>query len=170
MAKDALERLFEDAVSSSEQSQYSLEDQLNFEDDDFITSMSDQAKDAMSTRIQKIELDEDEIETDEFEVNDNETILNDDSIESEVIEEEPVKRGRGRPRKNPLPEESEEENKEENKEVKEKQNIKIDSMDEFMESLALDLIEELKTSNYKTRNFSKNQMLVILNYMEKYFK
>ena len=44
---------------------------------------------------------------------------------------------------------------------------RINSLNMFMDSLARDLIQELRDKQYETRNFNREQMLVILDYLEK---
>ena len=218
MAMDALERLFEDAKNSSrnQASQYTIDDQLDI-DDDFLGVMSDSSKDRLLSRIQKVDLDENEslveepldepsndlkdfneniktaldynlvdesneeenIEEDEFKF--GQVKLDDiddesdeeDSEEEEEEKEEPVveqKRGRGRPRKKPL-EESNSTTKTTESPIQKSTSSNIltadiKSLNDFMDSLAKDLINELRESNYRTRNFNKKQMNVILDYIE----
>lgn len=223
MAKDALERLFEDAMKSSNgsnSSQYSLEDQLDV-DDDFLDAMSNSSKDILLSRIQKVDLDDepvkdnfeddiksaldynlvdestqvaeethipnDEFKLEKVELDENENLsynsrddyLIEDNKEEEIEEEEteeseePVvehKRGRGRPRKKPLEETESSSKNSEPIAAKSSSNSSsmkdINSLNDFMDSLAKDLINELRESNYKTRNFNKKQMNVILDYLE----
>lgn len=169
MAKNALERLFEDAQHQSnlDESQYSIDEQLEVEDDEFLNAMSDESKAAFLSKIQKVNLDEEPVEVDvpiEEENYLDSTIDEENEYEEPIIEEnieeDQPKRGRGRPRKIPI----EEQNTVKNLETD--NDIKINSMNEFMDSLAVDLIEDLKKSNYQTRNYSKEQMLVILNYLK----
>lgn len=218
MAMDALERLFEDAKNSSrnQASQYTIDDQLDI-DDDFLGVMSDSSKDRLLSRIQKVDLDENEslveepldepsndlkdfneniktaldynlvdesneeenIEEDEFKF--GQVKLDDiddesdeeDSEEEEEEKEEPVveqKRGRGRPRKKPL-EESNSTTKTTESPIQKSTSSNIltadiKSLNDFMDSLAKDLINELRESNYRTHNFNKKQMDVILDYIE----
>lgn len=218
MAMDALERLFEDAKNSSrnQASQYTIDDQLDI-DDDFLGVMSDSSKDRLLSRIQKVDLDENEslveepldepsndlkdfneniktaldynlvdesneeenIEEDEFKF--GQVKLDDiddesdeeDSEEEEEEKEEPVveqKRGRGRPRKKPL-EESNSTTKTTESSIQKSTSSNIltediKSLNDFMDSLAKDLINELRESNYRTHNFNKKQMDVILDYIE----
>ena len=218
MAMDALERLFEDAKNSSrnQASQYTIDDQLDI-DDDFLGVMSDSSKDRLLSRIQKVELDENEslveepldepsndlkdfneniktaldynlvdesneeenIEEDEFKFGqvklddiDNESDDEED-LEEEEEKEEPVveqKRGRGRPRKKPLEETTSTPKSTESSTQKTSINNAsledIKSLNDFMDSLAKDLINELRESNYRTHNFNKKQMNVILDYLE----
>lgn len=187
MAKDALERLFEDAANSqanSNVSQYSIDEQLETsEEDDFFNMMSQESKDKLLQKVQKVELDEDEgsveniIEQDNTKEDEEVEKSSTDKILEEMIEydeepeksdisepkkEEQPKRGRGRPRKNPPPEENSSSNN-----TDETNSSKLNSVSEFMDSLAKDLINDLKNSNYTTRNYSKSQMLVILEHLEK---
>ena len=162
MGKDALQRLYEDSSSLSnlEKFQYSLDEQLDGlqEEEDFIGTMGKDAQETLMSKIQKVEMDEEEkekisnflnedVEEDSFKEDDEE-----EGIE-ESEEEIEVKRGRGRPRKNP---------EESTQPLKTSNNFNA-----FMDSLARDLVKELKNSNYTTRNFSREQMLVILDYLEK---
>lgn len=115
------------------------------------------------------------VELDNF----NEDINNENEVEETVEEEkeesepeEPVveqKRGRGRPRKKPL-EETESTKPSTQTTQKISSNINstedMNSLNEFMDSLAKDLINELRESNYRTHNFNKKQMNVILDYIE----
>lgn len=225
MGMDALERLFEDAKNSSKNqgSQYSVEEQLDV-DDDFLGVMSNSSKDTLFSRLQKADSDDinlkeepiadptdlknfnddiksaldynlvnesteeskkeiktedellfgkvelDNIEEDEIDNEEEELTTEDEEIKEEP--EEPVvehKRGRGRPRKKPL---------EESDSIKTSEHViqkatvntnsteDIKSLNDFMDSLAKDLINELRESNYRTRNFNKKQMNVILDYLE----
>lgn len=156
MPNDALQRLYEDSLNSSGQnfsSTYSMEEEIEDEDDNFIDMMSQKSKEALFSKVpQPVSLEEDENEIEE-----QEPVQEED--EDEQLQEEPVeieqKRGRGRPRK------------EETTYVKPQPQKPISNKFEFfMDSLAKDLIEELKESNYRTRNFNKEQMMVILNYLE----
>ena len=216
MGMDALERLFEDAKNSSKNqgSQYSLEEQLDV-DDDFLGVMSNSSKDTLLSRIHKVDLDESPESTDNFDDNDDDikfaldynsvnesteetkteddtlfgkveldtveenTEIKDEEVEHEEVEdeenEEPQepaiehKRGRGRQRKKPL-EDSDSTKSSIQSTQKPSVNInsieEINSLNDFMDSLAKDLINELRDSNYKTRNFNKKQMNVILDYLE----
>lgn len=159
MAENALERLYADSASMNE-NKYSADDLLDAEgEENFIEKMSTESKDFLLSKIQKVELDEAPIEDEEFSSIDDfidDDVVEDEDDEEETIVEEP-KRGRGRPRKNPVEEET--------TSIK-AQPTKVSDLDSFMDSLAKDLIEELRASNYKTRNFSQEQMLVILNYLE----
>ena len=227
MAKDALERLFEDAMKSSNgsnTSQYSLDEQLDVEDD-FLDAMSNSSKDLLLSRIQKVSLDdepethfEDDIknaldyslvEEPEQQINDTQSLndevtfgkveldssddtessydshnfvteddkekesSNEDTEEDVEEPEEPVveqKRGRGRPRKKPLEETTSTPKSTESSTQKTSINNAsledIKSLNDFMDSLAKDLINELRESNYRTHNFNKKQMNVILDYLE----
>ena len=148
MAKDALERLFEDSLNSSDtQMDYSIDEQLDFEENNFLDSIGTDAKNTLDSRIEKLELENEPVVIEE---------------EPTQVEEEPVKRGRGRPRKDASTEPKEVETKA--TPVK-NENVKYLDMNEFMDSLSIDLLNELKDSNYVTRNFSRSQMLVIINYI-----
>ena len=225
MAMDALERLFEDAKNSSKNqgSQYSVEEQLDV-DDDFLGVMSNSSKDTLFSRLQKADLDDinlkeepiaepidlknfnddiksaldynlvnesteeskkeiktedellfgkvelDNIEEDEIDSEEEELTTEDDEVKEEP--EEPVveqKRGRGRPRKKPL---EESDSIKTSAQVIQKTTVNtnsiedIKSLNDFMDSLAKDLINELRESNYRTHNFNKKQMNVILDYLE----
>ena len=224
MAMDALERLFEDAKNSSKNqgSQYSVEEQLDV-DDDFLGVMSNSSKDTLFSRLQKADLDDinlkeepiaepidlknfnddiksaldynlvnesteeskkeiktedellfgkvelDNIEEDEID-SEEELTTEDEEVKEEP--EEPVveqKRGRGRPRKKPL---EESDSIKTSAQVIQKTTVNtnsiedIKSLNDFMDSLAKDLINELRESNYRTHNFNKKQMNVILDYLE----
>lgn len=225
MAMDALERLFEDAKNSSKNqgSQYSVEEQLDV-DDDFLGVMSNSSKDTLFSRLQKADLDDinlkeepiaepidlknfnddiksaldynlvnesteeskkeiktedellfgkvelDNIEEDEIDSEEEELTTEDEEVKEEP--EEPVveqKRGRGRPRKKPL---EESDSIKTSAQVIQKATVNtnsiedIKSLNDFMDSLAKDLINELRESNYRTHNFNKKQMNVILDYLE----
>lgn len=218
MAMDALERLFEDAKNSSknQSSQYSVEEQLDV-DDDFLGVMSNSSKDTLFSRLQKTDYDdinlkeesiaepidlknfnddiksaldynpvnesteeskkeiktEDELLFGKVELDDTEEEIEDEEIKEDTEElEEPVveqKRGRGRPRKKPL---EESDSTKTSTQVIQKATVNtnstedIKSLNDFMDSLAKDLINELRESNYRTRNFNKKQMNVILDYLE----
>lgn len=164
MARDALERLFNDVTrhQNLDKSQYSLDEQIEADEGEFLDAMSEESKNVFLSRVQKVELEDDEEE--EIIEEENEEPLDEEDYEEEEIEEEveeQPKRGRGRPRKTPVEEQPVEQVY---TEVPKQQNI--NSMNEFMDSLAKDLIEDLKKSNYQTRNYSKEQMLVILNYIK----
>lgn len=152
MPDNALERLYAESLTKDEQ-QYSTEDLLDSEEgENFFEKMSNESKDYLMSKIQKVELEEVQLEEPEPTVED---IFDEDEEEEEIVEE--PKRGRGRPRKIQTTDD----------EVSTStQNVPITSLNMFMDSLAKDLINELRTSNYKTRNFSREQMLVILNYLE----
>lgn len=159
--KTALERLYEDTNSlHNDGSQYSVEDLLDMEDEGTILNrMSNESKETLFSKIEKVELD-DEQAFEEPEL--NEEPFEEIEVEQipEVEEVQEVKRGRGRPRK------------EETVQVKDddedrKLPVSISSLDKFMDSLAKDLIQELRDKKYETRNFNREQMLVILDYLEK---
>ena len=160
MAENALERLYAESLSMDEQ-KYTADDLLDAEgEDNFIEKMSTESKDFLMSKIQKVELDEVPIEDKEFssidDFIDGDTVEEDEDDEQTGVVEEP-KRGRGRPRKTPIEDETP---------SNKVPTVKVSNLDSFMDSLAKDLIEELRVSNYKTRNFSQEQMLVILNYLE----
>lgn len=178
MKEDTLSRLMK--TSNKETSTFTLDEQLEDIDDDFMGAMSDESKNKMFDTIKKMEYREDESEDNEFSVNPEEEEEDTQLPEMEEEEEEipqytEPKRGRGRPRKiefdqsvqqqsQPVKQQYSEPIREEQPRVYSNSN----SMDlsSFMDSLAKDLIEELRVSNYSTRNFSHSQMLTILNYIE----
>ena len=187
MSSNALERLYQDAtLMNNDEPQYSTEELLNVDDEkSFLENMSSESKDFLLSKIQQVTLDDvDEIEEDaleelpieEEEVNTIEEefiedTFEEDTFEEEVFEEEPVieqeveqevKRRRGRPRKEETLQVIKEEEEEERKMPE-----RINSLNMFMDSLARDLIQELRDKQYETRNFNREQMLVILDYLEK---
>lgn len=161
MGQNALQRLFEDAISSeTEKSQYSMEEQLDLDDDDdFLDVMGPDSKNALLehvqdlTKVEPLEEPEPELKQEEVKV----------EPEPEVQE---VKRGRGRPRK------TEEAPQPSIQKVEEPKvsNLSFNGFEYFMTSLSIDLITELRKTNYVTRNFSKEQMETILNFIESKLK
>ena len=144
----------------------------NFNDD--IKSALDYNPVNESTEESKKEIKtEDELLFGKVELDDTEEEIEDEEIKEDTEElEEPVveqKRGRGRPRKKPL---EESDSTKTSTQVIQKATVNtnstedIKSLNDFMDSLAKDLINELRESNYRTRNFNKKQMNVILDYLE----
>jgi hypothetical protein len=154
---NALEKLYADMNREhSSTEEYSIDELLESENNQSIFDiMGDEAKNSIMSKIEKVDLDEvPEVENNNF---------NNVEIDAQVnIEPQEVKRGRGRPRKEETLQSSREDDNDE-KRVSES----IHSLDMFMDSLAKDLIQELRDKKYETRNFSREQMLVILEYIEK---
>lgn len=183
MKEDALSRLMK--TNNSNNSNYTLDEQLEEVDDDFMGAMSDESKSKMFDTIRKMEYSEDEPETEVEEIEDEYTQIKEleDEETTQVQEQQYAepKRGRGRPRKEVEQSFEQPVQKQIQKPIQQmKQPVYSESKQEepprvyynsvdlssFMDSLAKDLIEELRVSNYSTRNFSHSQMLTILNYIE----
>ena len=163
--KSALERLYEESGALNNPApQYSVDDLLNIDDEDnsFLNNMSSEGKETLFSKIEQVSLDDEIKEVEPNSSTDQlDNIFGREEVKEEREEEvQEVKRGRGRPRKD--------ENLQANKEDEdEKEPVKISSLDKFMDSLAKDLIQELRDKKYETRNFNREQMLVILDYLEK---
>ena len=161
-----------DDINLKEESIAEPIDLKNFNDD--IKSALDYNPVNESTEESKKEIKtEDELLFGKVELDDTEEEIEDEEIKEDTEElEEPVveqKRGRGRPRKKPL---EESDSTKTSTQVIQKATVNtnstedIKSLNDFMDSLAKDLINELRESNYRTRNFNKKQMNVILDYLE----
>lgn len=179
MKEDTLSRLMK--TSNKETSTFTLDEQLEDIDDDFMGAMSDESKNKMFNTIKKMEYREDESEDNEFSVNpedeekDTQLPVMEEEEEEEVPQYTEPKRGRGRPKKvefdQPVQQQQQYVKSQYSEPIHEEQlrvysNSNSMDLSSFMDSLAKDLIEELRVSNYSTRNFSHSQMLTILNYIE----
>ena len=171
MPDNALERLYSD-MNRSEESQYSIDELMEAENNSSILDiMGNESKEYLMSKIQKVELDDFEPEKFEVQPIDNELEPKEPELEEELFEDleqsqeieevQEVKRGRGRPRK------EETVQVKDNDDEDKKLPVSISSLDKFMDSLARDLIQELRDKKYETRNFNREQMLVILDYLEK---
>lgn len=182
---NALDRL--QGINANYMKPVSLDEQLddmNTEDDDFLNSMSDDSKQALLSKIKPgydLDLDDD-LGDDDFlsdssmdeEDDPNEDSMNDNNYQEkepyeepqeEVVEEPKPRRGRpAKPAKQ--------------KTVMEQPNMKNNNVnstpkvvnnlidyDAFIKSLSLDFIDELDASDYVFKNFTKQQMTIMLNYM-----
>lgn len=177
MKEDALSRLKRAAGATANNTTYSIDEQLEDTDDDFIGAMSDESRDKMFGAIKMEYREDSDNESEEVEDDDKytqeqepEEVQEQQYIEPQYVE---PKRGRGRPPKKaeaetttqPIKQVYSEPQQEEPPRVYRESSPSMD-LSSFMDSLAKDLIEELRVSNYSTRNFSHSQMLTILNYIE----
>lgn len=141
-AQNAIDRLF---ASEQKTNDYTVDEMLEEDDDMFLEGMSEESKTALYGRVtpkpQVVE------KTQELPIQQEEEIEEDNE---EPVEE--VKRGRGRPRKETV----------EQSTVQQDNDVSI-----IMDALCMSVIEDLSKENYKFMNFTKEQTMVILNYMKK---
>lgn len=144
-AQNAIDRLF---ASEQKTNDYTVDEMLEEDDDMFLESMSDESKSALYGRVTPKPQVEDVVEkTQELPIQQEEDANEEDN---EPVEE--VKRGRGRPRKETV----------EQTTVQQDNDVSI-----IMDALCMSVIEDLTRENYKFMNFTKEQTMVILNYMKK---
>lgn len=145
-AQNAIDRLF---ASEQKTNDYTVDEMLEEDDDMFLEGMSDESKSALYGRVTpKPQVEEVTEKTQEFPIQQEEENIEEDN--EEPVEE--VKRGRGRPRKETV----------EQPTVQQDNDVSI-----IMDALCMSVIEDLTRENYKFMNFTKEQTMVILNYMRK---
>ena len=145
-AQNAIDRLF---ASEQKTNDYTVDEMLEEDDDMFLEGMSDESKTALYGRVvPKPHVEEVVEKTQELPIQQEEENIEEDN--EEPIEE--VKRGRGRPRKETV----------EQSTIQQDNDVSI-----IMDALCMSVIEDLSKENYKFMNFTKEQTMVILNYMKK---
>lgn len=145
-AQNAIDRLF---ASEQKTNDYTVDEMLEEDDDMFLEGMSDESKSALYGRVTpKPQVEEVTEKTQELPIQQEEENIEEDN--EEPVEE--VKRGRGRPRKETV----------EQPTVQQDNDVSI-----IMDALCMSVIEDLTGENYKFMNFTKEQTMVILNYMRK---
>ena len=145
-AQNAIDRLF---ASEQKTNDYTVDEMLEEDDDMFLEGMSDESKSALYGRVTpKPQVEEVTEKTQELPIQQEEENIEEDN--EEPVEE--VKRGRGRPRKGTV----------EQPTVQQDNDVSI-----IMDALCMSVIEDLTRENYKFMNFTKEQTMVILNYMKK---
>ena len=144
-AQNAIDRLF---ASEQKTNDYTVDEMLEEDDDMFLEGMSDESKSALYGRVTpKPQVEEVTEKTQELPIQQEEENIEEDN--EEPVEE--VKRGRGRPRKETV----------EQPTVQQDNDVSI-----IMDALCMSVIEDLTKENYKFMNFTKEQTMVILNYMK----
>lgn len=145
-AQNAIDRLF---ASEQKTNDYTVDEMLEEDDDMFLEGMSDESKSALYGRVTpKPQVEEVTEKTQELPIQQEEENIEED--DEEPVEE--VKRGRGRPRKETV----------EQPTPQQDNDVSI-----IMDALCMSVIEDLTKENYKFMNFTKEQTMVILNYMKK---
>lgn len=144
-AQNAIDRLF---ASEQKTNDYTVDEMLEEDDDMFLEGMSDESKSALYGRVTPKPQVEEVEKTQELPIQQEEENTEEDN--EEPVEE--VKRGRGRPRKETV----------EQPTVQQDNDVSI-----IMDALCMSVIEDLTRENYKFMNFTKEQTMVILNYMKK---
>lgn len=144
-AQNAIDRLF---ASEQKTNDYTVDEMLEEDDDMFLEGMSDESKTALYGRVVPKPHVEEVEETQELPIQQEEENIEEDN--EEPVEE--VKRGRGRPRKETVEQSTPQQDNE----------VSI-----IMDALCMSVIEDLIKENYKFMNFTKEQTMVILNYMRK---
>lgn len=145
-AQNAIDRLF---ASEQKTNDYTVDEMLEEDDDMFLEGMSDESKTALYGRVTpKPQVEEVTEKAQELPIQQEEENIEEDN--EEPVEE--VKRGRGRPRKETV----------EQPTVQQDNDVSI-----IMDALCMSVIEDLTRENYKFMNFTKEQTMVILNYMKK---
>lgn len=145
-AQNAIDRLF---ASEQKTNDYTVDEMLEEDDDMFLEGMSDESKTALYGRVvPKPHVEEVVEKTQELPIQQEEENIEEDN--EEPVEE--VKRGRGRPRKETV----------EQSTIQQDNDVSI-----IMDALCMSVIEDLSKENYKFMNFTKEQTMVILNYMKK---
>ena len=145
-AQNAIDRLF---ASEQKTNDYTVDEMLEEDDDMFLEGMSEESKTALYGRVvPKPHVEEVVEKTQELPIQQEEENIEEDN--EEPVEE--VKRGRGRPRKETV----------EQSTTQQDNDVAI-----IMDALCMSVIEDLTKENYKFMNFTKEQTMVILNYMKK---
>lgn len=145
-AQNAIDRLF---ASEQKTNDYTVDEMLEEDDDMFLEGMSEESKTALYGRVvPKPHVEEVVEKTQELPIQQEEENIEEDN--EEPVEE--VKRGRGRPRKETV----------EQSTVQQDNDVSI-----IMDALCMSVIEDLTKENYRFMNFTKEQTMVILNYMKK---
>ena len=145
-AQNAIDRLF---ASEQKTNDYTVDEMLEEDDDMFLEGMSEESKTALYGRVTpKPQVEEVTEKTQELPIQQEEENIEEGN--EEPVEE--VKRGRGRPRKETV----------EQPTVQQDNDVSI-----IMDALCMSVIEDLTRENYKFMNFTKEQTMVILNYMKK---
>ena len=144
-AQNAIDRLF---ASEQKTNDYTVDEMLEEDDDMFLEGMSDESKTALYGRVVPKPHVEEVEKTQELPIQQEEESIEEDN--EEPVEE--VKRGRGRPRKETVEQSTPQQDNE----------VSI-----IMDALCMSVIEDLIKENYKFMNFTKEQTMVILNYMRK---
>lgn len=145
-AQNAIDRLF---ASEQKTNDYTVDEMLEEDDDMFLEGMSGESKTALYGRVvPKPHVEEAVEKTQELPSQQEEENIEEDN--EEPVEE--VKRGRGRPRKETV----------EQSTPQQDNDVSI-----IMDALCMSVIEDLTKENYKFMNFTKEQTMVILNYMKK---
>lgn len=144
-AQNAIDRLF---ASEQKTNDYTVDEMLEEDDDMFLEGMSDESKSALYGRVTPKPQVEEVEKTQELPIQQEE----EDTIEEDNEPVEEVKRGRGRPRKETV----------EQSIPQQDNDVSI-----IMDALCMSVIEDLTRENYKFMNFTKEQTMVILNYMKK---
>jgi hypothetical protein len=144
-AQNAIDRLF---ASEQKTNDYTVDEMLEEDDDMFLEGMSDESKTALYGRVTPKPQVEEVEKIQELPIQQEEENIEEDN--EEPVEE--VKRGRGRPRKETV----------EQPTVQQDNDVSI-----IMDALCMSVIEDLTRENYKFMNFTKEQTMVILNYMRK---
>ena len=144
-AQNAIDRLF---ASEQKTNDYTVDEMLEDDDDMFLEGMSDESKSALYGRVVPKPHVEEVEKTQELPVQQEEESIEEDNEEPV----EGVKRGRGRPRKETV----------EQSTPQQDNDVAI-----IMDALCMSVIEDLTKENYKFMNFTKEQTMVILNYMKK---
>lgn len=144
-AQNAIDRLF---ASEQKTNDYTVDEMLEEDDDMFLEGMSDESKSALYGRVTPKPQVEEVEKTQELPIQQDE----EENIEEDNEPVEEVKRGRGRPRKETV----------EQPAVQQDNDVSI-----IMDALCMSVIEDLTRENYKFMNFTKEQTMVILNYMKK---
>lgn len=145
-AQNAIDRLF---ASEQKTNDYTVDEMLEEDDDMFLEGMSDESKSALYGRVTPKPHVEEVEKTQELQIQQEEE-ENIEEEDNEPVEE--VKRGRGRPRKETV----------EQSTTQQDNDVSI-----IMDALCMSVIEDLTRENYKFMNFTKEQTMVILNYMRK---
>ena len=143
--QNAIDRLF---ASGQKTNDYTVDEMLEEDDDVFLEGMSDESKTALYGRVVPKPHVEEVEKTQELPTQQDE----EENIEEDNEPVEEVKRGRGRPRKETV----------EQSTPQQDNDVSI-----IMDALCMSVIEDLVRENYKFMNFTKEQTMVILNYMKK---
>ena len=179
MAQDALERLYN--TNNDDRSKYSVDEQMDsISDDDFLESMSEDSRSALlksvQPSIQEITLDDVTTESTTVEdkpttVEDKPTTVEDDATTYIKPEEKPTIVNNEELFNNNTEDKRTHRARKQPKQVESSPIISQSSniFDPIMNQLALNVLDDLQSKQFKLGNFDDNLMQIIFNYMRTKF-
>ena len=179
MAQDALERLYN--TNNDDRSKYSVDEQMDsISDDDFLESMSEDSRSALlksvQPSIQEITLDDVTTESTTVEdksttVEDKPTTVEDDATTYIKPEEKPTIVNNEELFNNNTEDKRTHRARKQSKQVESSPIISQsnNTFDPIMNQLALNVIDDLQSKQFKLCNFDDSLMQIIFNYMRTKF-